>query len=325
MPQNYRAEYLSRINKVLDYIENNLDKPLPLSELAQMAHFSPFYFHRIFGSIIGETLNNFIQRLRIEKAAVQLVANKNKTITEIAIDCGFSGSTVFARSFKEYYGVSASEWRNNDEIRKSKISKRQDNKGKYINNNCKEFKSASIYFTGVQNKLTWRIEMVDKKEITVEVKHLPETTVAYVRNIGPYKGNSKLFEQLFSKLMKWAGPRGLANFPETRFICVYHDNPEITDENKLRLSCSITVPSDTEVSGEIGKMVIPAGKYAIGHFELSNNEYEQAWNTLCGEWLPESGYEPVDGPCFEIYLNDPKTHPEGKCIVDICVPVKPLN
>jgi AraC family transcriptional regulator len=43
-----------------------------------------------------------------------------------------------------------------------------------------------------------------------------------------------------------------------------------------------------------------------------------------GHWLPQSGYQCDDKPCYELYLNDPKQHPEGRCIVDICVPVRPL-
>ena len=64
-------------------------------------------------------------------------------------------------------------------------------------------------------------------------------------------------------------------------------------------------------------MVIPGGKYAVAHFELSSpEEYQSAWYTLCGGWLPESGYQPDDRPSFEHYLNDPNKHPEGKHIVE---------
>ena len=113
-------------------------------------------------------------------------------------------------------------------------------------------------------------------------------------------------------------------FPETKTISVYYDDPGITDESKLRVDACITVPPDTKVDGEIGKSKLPAGNYAVGHFELSTNEYEDAWKTMYGIWLPQSGYQPADSPCFELYLNDPKEHPEKKCIVDICIPVKPL-
>ena len=165
-----------------------------------------------------------------------------------------------------------------------------------------------------------------KSKITadVEVKELSDMEVAYVRYVGPYAGNSELFEGLFKKLMSWAAPRGLLRFPETQIMSVYHDDPNITDEAKLRTSVCITVPAEIKAEGEIGRMKIDGGKYAVAHFELANNEYQDAWNAVYGGWLPESGYQPTDGPPLEIYLNDPQQHPEGKCIVDICIPVKPL-
>ena len=118
--------------------------------------------------------------------------------------------------------------------------------------------------------------------------------------------------------------RGLLHFPETKFITIYHDNPDITDETKLRTDVCLTVPAYTQVDGEIGKAKIPAGKYAVAHFEITPDQYQDAWNAVYGGWLPESGYQPDDGPCYELYLNNPKEHPEGKHIVDICVLVKPL-
>ena len=115
-----------------------------------------------------------------------------------------------------------------------------------------------------------------------------------------------------------------ADDAKTKILAVYHDNPEITDEGKLRTSVCVTVPTDTEVDGEVGKMTIPGGTYAVGHFEINDSEYEDAWNALYGTWLPASGYQPEDGVAFESYLNDPNEHPEKKCIVDIYLPVKPL-
>ena len=104
-------EYRARINRVIDYIEANIDRDLSLSELAEVAHFSPFHFHRIFRAMVGETLNGFIQRIRLEKAAMKLALNPRESITEIALDCGFSSPSVFARAFRETFGMSASQWR----------------------------------------------------------------------------------------------------------------------------------------------------------------------------------------------------------------------
>jgi len=152
---------------------------------------------------------------------------------------------------------------------------------------------------------------------------MPEKSVAYVRHVGPYAGDTALFGRLFGKLMGWAGPRGLLQ-PEMQCMAVYHDDPKVTEDDRLRLSVCIPVPEDTKTDDGIGKMTIPAGKCAFARFELNPDEYSRAWDAVMGKWLPESGFQPDDRPCFELYHNDPKTHPEGLHIVDICVPVKPL-
>jgi AraC family transcriptional regulator len=317
-------EYKSRINRVIDYIENNLDKSLTLEELAEIAHFSKFHFHRIFFSLIGERLNQFIQRLRLERAAILLITNQRKTVTEIALECGFSSSSVFARSFKEYFTMSASQWRLNHARDHSNICTTERMYNQTFSNLWKDDSSTSVYIEYKDNSQIWRLTM-NNKERTVEVKDLPKMTVAYVRHIGPYKGDPALFERLSSKLFQWAGPRNLLKFPATKYLIVYHDNPEITNEDKLRLSICITVDPVTEVSGEIGKMEIPSGMYALCRFEIKADEFQEAWNHAYGVWLPQSGYEPDDRPCFELYHNDHKEHPEKKFILDICIPVKPMK
>ncbi|UCD70592.1 MAG: AraC family transcriptional regulator [Syntrophobacterales bacterium] len=319
-----RNEYISRINRVIDYIEKNIDKDLSLKTIADVAYFSQFHFHRIFRAMVGETVNQFIQRVRVEKAASLLISNPKKSITEIAFDCGFSGSSAFARAFRETFHMSASEWRSEGHLQDRKIRETNSKESQTVGKIRKDFDVSSYYIDGeIQNQI-WRIKMKEKGQIQVEVNVMPELHVAYVRHIGPYKGNSELFGKLFEKLMKWAAPRGLLRFPETKVLVVYHDDPNITDEDKLRTSACITVSEDTPVEGEVGKMTIPGGKFAVARFEIANDEFEEAWNMFMGGWLPESGYQPDDRLCYELYHNNHKEHPEKKHIVDICVPVKPL-
>ncbi|HEY9061462.1 MAG TPA: GyrI-like domain-containing protein [Pseudobacteroides sp.] len=312
-----REEYRSRINKVQDYIEANICEELSVVKLAEVANFSPYHFHRIFSAMTGESLYQHIQRIRLEKSASTLVANPKKSITEVAYECGFTNQASFARAFKKYFNVSAGEWRKNPRLYKSKNCKMDSNLGK---ENAKDFP----YNKDAVKNFYWREKYMSNIRFSVEVKEMPELSVVYIRNTGSYKGDQTLFDRLFGKLYTWADARGLINFPETKMITVYHDNPEITEENNLRISACMTAPEDTQVDGEIGKMKISGGKYAIGHFEIKGDQYQDAWNTICGEWFPESGYQPDEGPCFELYLNDHNQHPEKMHIVDIYVPVKPL-
>ena len=323
-----RAEYQSRINRVLDYIEANLGHELALPKLAEVAMFSPYHFHRIFRAMVGETPNQFVQRIRLEKAAALLLNNLAKPITTVAFDCGFSSSATFARAFRDKFGLTASEWRECYAKSDRKNCKTDSKERQMLRNWRKEYDVVALYSSDALNHLRWRVTMKSDHtanlNFDVEVKALPDMTVAYVRHVGPYKGDVDLFRQLFNKLCTWAGPRGLMGRSGAKLMTVYHDSPEITDDAKLRLSVCMTVPDDTQVDGEIGKMVIHAATYAVGHFTINSDQYEDAWNTLMGAWLPESGYQPADGLCFEDYLNNPQEHPEGKSIVDIHIPVKPL-
>jgi AraC family transcriptional regulator len=309
---------------VIDFIERNIDQELSLESLALVANFSRFHFHRIFKAMMGETLNQFIQRVRLERAAALLAHNPKKSITEIAFDCGFSGSASFARAFKDFFDMPASQWRSRGRHSNRKNGKTNRKKGESFGNMGKDTATSSYYIDDQTNKPKWRIKMKKENEFTVEVKEIPEQSVAYLRHVGPYQGDGELFGRLIGKLMTWAGARGLINFPETQLLMVYHDDPKVTDDEKLRTSVCLTIPKETKVDGEIGKMTLHGGDYAVARFELADNEFQQAWDKIYGVWLPDSGYQPDNHPCFEICHNDPKEHPEHKHIVDICVPVKPL-
>lgn len=242
----------TRINKTLDYIDANLENPMTLGELASVANFSKYHFNRIFHSIVHETPFRFIQRVRIEKAAMLMLTDRQMSISEVALRCGFPDMKL--------------------------------------------------------NK-------------SVEIKELPKMTLAYIRHIGPYKGDDKLFERLWNRLFAWAGPRGLIGGRDFRSLVIYHDDPGVTIEDKLRMSVCITVPPETKVDGDIGKMELEAAKYVIARFEVNAQQFQEAWDWLYGEWFPASGYQPDEKPCFEMYPEEPK---DGLFVVDICVPVKPL-
>ncbi len=327
-----RAEYFARIHRVMDYIEAHLDQELTLEELARVACFSRFHFHRIFGAIASESLYQFILRLRLERAAGQLLHNPKKSVTEIALDCGFGSSASFARSFKAFFSMSASDWKKHN----SKKCKSKSNRCKGINgghdysdatfknseDNSEDSLKANSQFW--REKMPANKDMPMKESLAVRVENRSPMTVAYVRHVGPYVGNSALFESLFEKLFQWAGPRGFLGEPSTQMLSLSHDDPNITEERKLRLSVCVTVPPGTTVDGEVGIMEIPGGKYAQALFELDTSEFTAAWTWVFRKWMPESGFQPDDRPCFEIYLKDPKQHPEGKHQVKICVAVKPM-
>lgn len=302
------AEYKNRIFRATDYIESHIDKSFTLEELSAVAAFSKFHFNRIFKALIGESPFQYIQRIRLEKCAANMLSNPNDSITEIAFKWGFQDMSVFSRYFKNYFGVTASGFK-----------KQKSNIGQAESNIYQSACTNTGYFCNDKPEKQRRKTMKQNK--STEVKEFPEMTVVYVRHIGPYKGNEELFSTLWDKLCTWATARDLMQQRDLKFLTVYHDDPNITEENKLRISVCMTVPPDTKTEGEFGKMKIDAGKYVVARFDLGPEDFTEAWDWVYGSWLPTSGYQPDDRPCFEIYPEEPK---DGRFIVDICVPVKPM-
>src|SRR5262249_28425430 len=110
MKEETSEDYRARMLRVLVHIQQNLDAPLPLEELASIALFSPFHFHRIFRGLIGESVKEHVRRLRLERAAHRL-RHTGQQITEIALDAGYQSLESFTRAFHRIFGQSPTEFR----------------------------------------------------------------------------------------------------------------------------------------------------------------------------------------------------------------------
>lgn len=300
--ETQQDEYISRLNRVIDYIQNHYDEELNLTKLAEVACFSKFHFHRLFRTLVGETLNEFVRRVRLEKSIQKLTRERSKSITQIALDCGFSSSQNFAKAFGQRFGMTPSTYRNS----------------KHGNMNSKRGNAVSfhmLYDTDNQKQIhtpqTWETGM------RVAVKEMPQYHVAYIRKMGPY---SKETSRAFGELMQWAGPRGYLR-PEMMLGILYWDNPEVTPPEKCRVDACLSVPVGIQAEAPIGMQFIHGGSYAVCQFEVKTDLFLQAWQDAFS-WLVNSGYESEDQPCYESYHNNPADHPEGKWIFDICIPLK---
>lgn len=153
--------------------------------------------------------------------------------------------------------------------------------------------------------------------MNVEVREMPEYNVAYVRKMGPY--GKETCEQAFGELMQWAGPRG--HLASGVMLGVYWDNPEVTPPEKCRVDACVSVPHGTAPGGQFGMQIISGGTYAVCHFEIKADNFQQSWEDAFA-WIVSSGYECDDRPCYELYHTSAEDHPEGKWIFDICIPLK---
>ncbi len=292
----------SIITKVLQYIDEYLDGELSLDKVASAAHTSPFHFHRLFKTEMGETLNSYITRRRIEKAASILIRRSEISISELSLMHGFSSNSSFTRTFKKYYGVSPSIFREESPSRYSKISQVKSKNGQHS-------PLFEEYICNIDNQLEW-IDM----NVNIEVKELAKMNLAYMDSIG-----AENLGGTYARLVKWAAPKGLMDSPDLKMITVFHDSFKITPPDKVRMSACILLDDEILKDDFVSIRAIEGGRFIVAHMEIGANEFPSAWGNLF-VWMNENGYKKADQDPFEIYHNDFNQHPEKKCIVDLCIP-----
>lgn len=290
--------YRERILRVLLHIQANLDEPLSLEELARIAYFSPFHFHRIFKGMVGEPVKEHIRRLRMERSVWHL-RSTDRSILDIALDAGYETHESFTRAFRSKFGDAPSVFRRADSMVRFESS------------------PSGIHFHPGEKLDNFKPIIRGGMKMDVRIENIEPIRVAFVRHIGPYDE----CDPAWQKLCAWAGPRGLLG-PDAKVIGVSYDDPEVTPPEKIRYDACIAVGDTVEPEGEIGIKEIAGGDYAItthkGPFEKLIETYSQ----LSGEWAPQSGRVVKPTACFEIYLNDPDKTPPEELLTDIYVPLE---
>ncbi len=103
-------DYASRIERVHDYLEAHLDRDVDLEQLAGVACFSPFHFHRIYHALQGETVAESVRRLRLHRAALDLI-DGSLPVARIATRAGYGSQAAFTRAFRSAYGAPPAAYR----------------------------------------------------------------------------------------------------------------------------------------------------------------------------------------------------------------------
>lgn len=282
------ADYRGRLMRVLLHIEGHLDGELALDELAALAHFSPFHFHRIFRGLMGEGVAAYVRRLRLARAAHRLTYS-GMSVLGVALEAGYEAPESFLRAFRSAFGMAPSEWR-------------------------------ATRGSGAE----WPpcLMVPDLKpgqgdDMDIEIIMLPVMRVAFVRHTGPYMECGRAWERLCA----WAGPRGLLG-PQASFIGVSHDDPEVTPPEKIRYDACVTVGPEVTAEGEIGVREIAGREYAAA---LHKGPYEGlfgAYAEACAR-VAARGRELATEPCLELYLNDPDATPPEELLTRIHLPLEP--
>ncbi|MCO7125250.1 AraC family transcriptional regulator [Sporolactobacillus shoreicorticis] len=279
-------DWLARMNDALDYIENSLDEEIDYKEIAKAAHCSEFHFSRMFSSISGVSLSEYIRRRRLTRAAFD-IQKSDIRIIDVAIKYGYVSSDTFSRAFQKVHGITPSQARNNGVQLRAfpRISFQISIKG--------------------DTEMAYRIENLDF-ELKIAGKSKPVKTSRAFKAIPTLWNTAKkdgFLQQL--KDMSWENPKCKIE----GILGVCGKEAAITDEE---FSYFMGVRYDKKAPAGMEPLVIPASTWAVFPNVVD------AWQRLYSEWIPTSGFELANLPCIECYYG-PKHKPRH----ELWVPVLP--
>lgn len=183
MTRNCTEDYRARLVRVMAFIDANLDRDLPLDELAREACFSAFHFHRVFRAMLGMTVAGYVRRRKLVRAARRL-ADTDDPVVDVALDAGYEAHESFTRAFRAMYSLSPSEFREQSRLRQA------------LPPEALEPLIPQPPSGG--------------SDMDISIKTLDPIRVACVRHVGPYADCGPAWQKLWG----WAGQKGLLG-PDT--------------------------------------------------------------------------------------------------------------
>jgi len=267
------------VNRAIDHVLTHLHEPLRLEDVAAVAAFSPFHFHRVFKALTGETLARFVKRRRLERALGLMAAQPDAPMSRVALDSGFASASDFSRSFRNRYGVPPSAFdldRHRDAGRARMVEELD------------------------QPDLARLPPGANPDGFEVTLRDLPARTVAYLRVHRPYEGDGVV--QAAKGLERWAEARG---FADGQWLGYQWDGPDLVPLDKCRYDVGVEVPDTFEAEGEVGRLALPAMTIAELDLDGPIDLEMRALDWLFGTWLPMSAYVPDAQPAFEAWHGRP--------------------
>jgi AraC family transcriptional regulator len=291
-------DYKERILRVLTHIQEHLDEALDLEELARVACFSSFHFHRVFAAMTGETIADHVRRLRLERAAMELRSGA-KQVIQVALDAGYEAHEAFTRAFKAAYGISPAEFR------------------RATGPIAILAAPSGVHFRQGVPLTTFNTNHITTKVMKVITRKIKPMRVAYLRHVGPYEGVGQTWIDIVARLSADKQFR-----KSSVFIGIGHDNPTVTPAAELRYDACITVDEGYEPKKPVELQTIVGGDYAVAK-NCPVGEIKDAYQYLFGKWLARSSRELRPAPSFMVLVDAHDAVARTKQRVDIYVPLQP--
>lgn len=269
-----RQVQVEHVLRAMHHIQDHLDEELSLARLAEVAGLSQSTLAHAFPGIVGETVWQLVKRLRLERAAFNLLMSR-RPVLDIAVASGFGSQASFTRAFRIAYGTTPGKFRGQ------------------VGRGLLPILEAP---TGVHVQEAGGLEAFEpipdlSQSLPVKVLETEPIRLACFRGATGYDdGMAWGWNTIFA----WGRQSGRLG-ERTRYIAMIRQDPYFTPPG--RLFCDYCIDVEDGFAGDrlIGTQTLPGGLYATLHVEGPLEHHLRAYNALTYQWLPQSRYS-LRGP-----------------------------
>jgi AraC family transcriptional regulator len=290
-------QYAERINRAIALIDRHIDQDLSLERLAKEAAISPFHFHRIFSSLVGESVHALTTRRRMERALALTHRGKRPQWKAVASAVGYASPEVFSRAFKRHFGCNPSQF----------------DLGKWWHERPDRDDALRIsnYFLRAAPEVP--------ADFRVEIGPRAGATCLVCRTVGGYLKPQKLVAAY--ERIKRAGQLLGVPLPG-RLVGGSQDDPELTPLSRCRYDFMLEVPEGTRPCAGLEIARRRPGRWAMTRVTGDLQAVDRAWNILFKSWLPASAFDLRPVPAEEIYHQTPDEIGWERFNVTLAIPLK---
>lgn len=301
-------KYRQSLLPVLVHIEEHLDEPLPLDQLAALAGFSPYHFHRVFQHVTGEAPKEYLRRLRLERAVYRLKVSPDNVL-QIALAAGFKTHETFTRAFARQFDIHPSQFR--QVLRTYR--------------ECADEILAQQVYEGFTSETPLTLRFNLQKE-ALSVERMPAQHLIFIR----YKGYESLlseaqtFLDLWTPLFEFAERQGLGYSRET-LIGITHDDPYVSREDHIRFDACLPVSAPVAASHPVGCRLLQPGLCVARRHSGGMEEIARTFAYIGVEWLPGKDFCLRAAAPFEVYTCSQVNGRLERLYTDAYVPLEPIK
>ena len=287
------TQYRKQIGLARRFIREHATQRLTLEQIAADVGRSPFHFARLFKALTGDTVFEYVARVRLVIAAHMLSEWPRRPVADVALAVGYEMVTSFNKLFKTVLGTSPTG-----------------------------FRALSVSRRAALIAQLETVRPVPQSDLDVtttpEVRERVDRVYVFVRRHGPYAEEAPRAWTALHRIVDGLGLIG----PGTECIGAAYDDPGRVTSDALRYDAGLTVDAATPTPSGVQRAILRGGTYAVFRYRGPYAGIGRAFDAVVAHAAMPEAVVFRPGPCLEIYRSDPRQTPPRELLTELCLPVE---